>query len=138
MKGEVFLDTNVLIYTTLADDPRAAVARSLLGAGAVISVQVLNEFANVAHGKLGRPWQEVVTALADLRTLCPDIRPIGVATHEAALEIAQRDGFSFCDALIVAAALEAGCVMLLTEDLQDGRVIAGRLAIRNPFAATGR
>jgi predicted nucleic acid-binding protein len=54
--------------------------------------------------------------------------------HEAALEIAQRDRLSFYDALIVAAALEAGCSTLLTEDMQDGRVIDGRLTIQNPFA----
>lgn len=130
-----FLDTNVLIYATLADDPRASVAAGLLGAGGVISVQVLNEFANVAHRKLKRPWPEVAAALAAFRTLCPDVRPIGVAAHEAALAIAQRDGLSFYDALIVAAALEAGCVTLLTEDLRDSRVIAGRPTIRNPFAA---
>ena len=58
---------------------------------------------------------------------------IGIATHEAALEIAQRDGLSFYDSLIVASALEAGCSTLLSEDMQDGRAIAGRLTIRNPF-----
>jgi predicted nucleic acid-binding protein len=54
--------------------------------------------------------------------------------HEAALEIAQRDRLGFYDALIVAAALQAGCSTLLTEDMQHGRVIDGRLTIQNPFA----
>jgi predicted nucleic acid-binding protein len=42
---------------------------------------------------------------------------------------------TFYDALIVASALEAGCTTLLSEDIQDGRVIDGRLTIRNPFMA---
>jgi len=124
MSGEVFLDTNILIYATLADDPRAATAQALLATGGVTSVQVLNEFAS---------WPEVSATLAALRILCPDVRPIDVDTHESALEIAQRDGIAFYDALIVASALRAGCTMLLTEDMQDGRVIYDQLTIRNPF-----
>lgn len=137
MSGEVFLDTNILIYATLADDPRAATARALLATGGVISVQVLNEFASVAQRKLKRSWTEVGATLAALRILCPDVRPIDVDTHEAALGIAQRDGIAFYDALIVASALQAGCSTLLSEDMQDGRVIDGRLTICNPFR-TGR
>jgi predicted nucleic acid-binding protein len=135
MSGEVFLDTNILIYASLRDDPRAAIAAALLAAGGVISVQVLNEFASVAHRKLKRPWSEVTTALTAFRTLCPEVRALDLATHEAALAIAQRDVLSLYDALIVASALEAGCVRLLTEDMQDGRIIARRLTISNPFAA---
>jgi predicted nucleic acid-binding protein len=46
-----------------------------------------------------------------------------------------RHGFHIDDALIMAAALEAGCGMLYSEDMQSGQVIGGRLTIRNPFAA---
>src|SRR5919198_1035770 len=99
-----------------------------------ISVQVLNEFTNIARRKLNWPWPEVVEALAAFRVLCSEPLPIGVATHEAALEIARRDGLGFYDALIVASALEAGCSTPLSEDMQDGRTIAGLLTIRNPFA----
>ncbi len=57
MNGEVFLDTNILVYATATDDRRSAVARSLLAKGGVINVQVLNEFTNVARRKLQRPWR---------------------------------------------------------------------------------
>ena len=137
MNVEAFLDTNILIYATQVDDARAARAAELLAAGGIISVQVLNEFASTAHRKLKRPWSEVRGALGILRTLCPDVRPIGIATHGTALALAEREGFSLYDALIVAAALEAGCATLWSEDMQDGRIVAGRLTIRNPFAATG-
>jgi predicted nucleic acid-binding protein len=134
MNGEVFLDTNILVYATVTDDRRSAVARSHLAKGGVISVQVLNEFTNVARRKLRRPWPEVKEALAVFRLLCKEPLRLSLATHEAALEIAQRDGLAFYDSLIVASALEAGCFTLLSEDMQDGRIIAGRLTIRNPFA----
>jgi predicted nucleic acid-binding protein len=54
--------------------------------------------------------------------------------HEAALSIAARLHYQLYDAMIIAAALEAGCVTLYSEDLQHGQVIERRLTIRNPFA----
>ncbi len=99
----------------------------------MISVQVLNEFVNVAHRKLRRPWPEIAMAVSAIRDLCPPPAPITLATHEAALGVANRAGYQFYDALIIAAALEAGCGTLFSEDLQDGQVIEGSLTIRNPF-----
>ena len=135
MNAEAFLDTNVLIYATQTDDARAGRAAALLAEGGIVSVQVLNEFASTARRKLKRSWAEIRAALRSFRTLLPDVRPIGVATHEAALALADEEGFSFYDAMIVAAALEAGCTTLWSEDMQDGRVVVGRLTIRNPFAS---
>jgi len=134
MNAKAFLDTNVLVYATVTDDPRAAIAMALLEQGGTISVQVLNEFTNTAIRKLKRSWSDVTAALAAFRLLLPSLLPITVAMHEAALEMAQRDRVGFYDALIVAAALEAGCSTLLSEDMQHGRVIDGRLTIQNPFA----
>ena len=133
MSADVFLDTNVLVYGIAQDDTRTLQAAALLRQGGVISVQVLNEFANVARRKLRRSWPEIADALAALRVLFPDPRPMSLATHDAAVDIAARHGFAFYDSLIVASALEAGCSTLLSEDMQDGQVIGGRLTIRNPF-----
>jgi predicted nucleic acid-binding protein len=133
MSDRAFLDTNILVYAAAKNDPRAAIATALVAAGGTISIQVLNEFASIARRKLNWPWSDVVDALAAFRVLCSEPLPIGIATHEAALEIAQRDGLAFYDSLIVASALEAGCSTLVSEDMQDGRTIAGRLVIRNPF-----
>lgn len=130
-----FLDTNVLLYAALQPDRRSDTARTVLRAGGVVSVQVLNEFANVARRKLGRPWAEIRQALAAIRTLCRPPLPLTAATHEHALTLAGQTGYSFYDALIIASALDAGCDALLTEDMHDGQLIAGRLRIRNPFAA---
>jgi predicted nucleic acid-binding protein len=55
--------------------------------------------------------------------------------HDAALRLAGEHGFHIYDALIVAAALDADCATLYSDDLQSGRVIDGRLTIHNPFSA---
>ena len=127
-----FLDTNVLVYAVLSDDPRCATAERLLAAGGTISVQVLNEFANVARVKLKWPWPDIEAMLALVRGRFAKVRDITVSTHEAALAHARRHGLSFYDALIVASAIEAGCDTLYSEDMQHGRTIGG-VAIINPF-----
>ncbi|MBN9561726.1 MAG: PIN domain-containing protein [Alphaproteobacteria bacterium] len=133
MSGKAFFDTNVLVYATAEHDARWPMATALLAGGGAISTQVLNEFASVARRKLKWSWPEIRDGLAGFQILCPNPLPLTVATHDAALVIAERDGVAFYDALIVASALEAGCSTLFTEDMQDGRRIAGRLTIRNPF-----
>jgi predicted nucleic acid-binding protein len=135
MAGE-FLDSNVLVYA-FTSDPRAEAAQALLERGCTISVQGLNEFANVARRKLGKSWQELRGDLAAIRTVCPTIVPIDIDTHEAALRLAERHGFAMFDALMVAAALRAGSATLWSEDMQHGMLIDGKLRIANPFRAPG-
>lgn len=131
MAGEL-LDSNVLVYA-FTTDSRANVAQALLERGCFVSVQGLNEFANVARRKLGMPWQEVRIALDAIRTVCRDVLPIDTRTHEEALRIAERYGCTIFDALVIAAALGAGCDILHSEDMHDGMVIDERLRIANPF-----
>ena len=133
MKDSVFFDTNVVIYVVGQKDERTAPAEALLASGGVVSVQVLNEIASVARRKLSMTWEEIGEALAAIRTLCPSPVPLTIETHEAALRIAVRYGYHIYDALVAAAALDADCTTLYSEDLQDGQVIDGRLTIRNPF-----
>ena len=127
-----FLDTNVLVYAVLSDDPRRPAAERLLAAGGTVSVQVLNEFANVARTKLKWPWIDIEATLALVRSRSDRVRDISVLTHETAIALARDHNLAFYDALIVASAIEAGCDILYSEDMQHGRIIGG-LAIVNPF-----
>ena len=127
-----FLDTNVLVYAALSDDPRRPAAEQLMAAGGTISVQVLNEFVNVARGKLSWSWPDIEMMLALVRSQSRRVLDISVATHEAAIALARDHRLSFYDALIVAAAQEAGCDTLFTEDMQHGRKFGG-LVVVNPF-----
>jgi predicted nucleic acid-binding protein len=133
MPVKAFFDTNVLIYAVAQDDPRSTQAEELLASGGVLSVQILNEFVSVARRKVLMPWSEVTEALDAFRALCPSPLPITIEMHEAALRIAEKHGCSIYDALVVAAALDAGCATLYSEDLRDGQTIDGKLTIRNPF-----
>ena len=133
MPAKAFYDTNVLIYAVADDDPRSAQAEELLAPGGMVSVQVLNEFVSVARRKLRMSWKEVKDALDAIRVLCPSVIPITTDTHEAALRIAEKYGYEIYDALILAAALDAGCETICSEDLQYGQIIDGGLTVRNPF-----
>lgn len=133
MGAPFFFDSNVLIYTLKQNDPRQATAKQLLDAGGMIGVQSLNEFVAVARRKLRLSWTETIEALDAVRALCPPPFPLTLPTHEAALRIADRLGYRFCDNLIIASALEAGCATLYSEDMQDGQVVEGALTIRIPF-----
>ncbi len=133
MNDKPFFDTNVVLYAFRQDDTRGQVAEALLAAGGALSVQVLNEFVAVARRKLDKSWEEVRRALDILRVFCPEPAPLAVETHERAVHIAERYGYSIFDSLIIAAALHAGASTLYTEDLRDGQAIDG-LTIRNPFS----
>jgi predicted nucleic acid-binding protein len=133
MSDKTFFDTNVLVYVVGQKDDRTAKAEALVARGGVVSVQVLNELASVARRKLGMSWDEIGEALAAVRMLCPSPLSLTVDTHDAGLRIAAKYGYQVYDALIAAAALEADCTTLYSEDFQDGQVIEGRLTVRNPF-----
>ncbi|MGD0762023.1 MAG: PIN domain-containing protein [Roseiarcus sp.] len=126
-----FFDTKVLAYS-VTSDPRKLRADRILSHGGVISAQVLNEFANVARNKLRKSWPEIEYAVERICRAVDAVVPLTRAINAAALALARDHGFSFYDALIVAAAIEAGCDTLYSEDMQDGRAIGG-LTIRNPF-----
>lgn len=134
--ARAFFDTNVLVYADDADaGAKADQARKLLVDAiqhrtGVVSTQVLVEYYAVARKKLGL---DPSTALQRTR----DYAELGVVPTDAglvlrALELHQRVGVSHWDALIVQAALDAGCTTLYSEDLQPGRTLGG-LRIVNPF-----
>jgi len=133
MFDKVFFDTNVLIYALAENDPRNGQAEELLARGGMVSVQILNEFVSVARSKILLSWAEITEALSAIRLLCPSPGPITVETHQAALQIAEKHGYGIYDALVIAAAVEAGCATLYSEDLHDGQTIDGKVTIRNPF-----
>lgn len=127
----VFFDTNILVYAQETND-KGNQARALLAGGGKISVQVLNEFTAVARRKQQRDWDEIAEAILDVLTVVDPPLALTLDLHTAARVLAEDHQLSFYDALIVAAAIEAGCDTLFSEDMQHGRSIGG-LAIVDPF-----
>jgi predicted nucleic acid-binding protein len=132
-----FFDTNVLVYLASDDAAKSNRAEAVVREGGAISVQVLNEVANVARRKMKLSWQETRGFLASLRELLT-VHPVTVDTHELGLALAERHQLGIYDALIAASALLAECDRLWSEDMQDGMAIDRRLRIVNPFRASGR
>ena len=139
MSGADFIDTNVFVYLfdRRADAKReiadSVVTRALIEGNAHVSHQVVQETLHVITSKITSPvspddaWKFFQQFMAPMWKLSPtpDLYRHGLA-------IQARYGFSFYDSLIVAAALDAGCSQLLSEDFQHGQRIEG-LTVHNPF-----
>ncbi len=131
---DAFFDTSVLLYLLSSDAAKSDRVETLLADRGTISVQVLNEFAAVAIRKLKMPLPEVREVLDTIRAVC-DVETVTIETHDRALAIVERYGFSLYDSLLIAAALIADCKVLYSEDLQHGQLIDRQLRIVNPFSA---
>jgi len=138
MTDLVFVDTNVLVYRFDAGKPKrqkaadAWVARLWEIRNGRLSFQVLREFYVTVTRKLPNQLEtgaarNIVRALLAWKPVASSDRIMG-----SAWEIEDRYSISWWDALIVAAAREQACTILLTEDLQDGQVLAG-VRVVSPF-----
>ena len=127
-----FFDTNVLVYIASGDMAKADRTEAAIAAGGAISVQVLNELANVARRKMRMSWLDTHALLTMLRGLLA-VHPLTVETHETGLRLAERYALSIYDAMIIAAAIHAGCDTLWSEDMQHEMELDEGLRIVNPF-----
>ena len=139
MSGADFIDSNVFVYLfdRRADAKReiadSVVTRALTEGNAHVSHQVVQATLHVITSKITSPvspddaWKFFQQFMAPMWKLSqtPDLYRHGLA-------IQARYGFSFYDSLIVAAAIDAGCSQLLSEDFQHGQRIEG-LTVHNPF-----
>jgi predicted nucleic acid-binding protein len=134
-----FYDSNLFVYlfdeTAPAKQRRAdeLIRTALEDRTACISFQVVQETLNVLTRKLARPLTPADAEVFMQRILVPmwTIMP-SAGLYSQAIDLQGRAAISFYDALIVAAALQAGCTRLLSEDLQHGQTF-GALRIENPF-----
>lgn len=127
-----FFDSNIVLYSAGSDPAKARISDALLLRGGWISVQVLNEIANVSQRKMRHSWQQTRTLLA-LVTDLTEVVDLTTDIHRHGIAIAEQFQISVYDALIVAAALMAGCETLYSEDMHHGLVVDARLRIENPF-----
>lgn len=127
-----FADTNVVLYL-LDDGPKAERAEEVLGQGPRISVQVLNEAMVNCRRKAGLSWEDTSAFLEGIRSLCP-VEDLTVQTHQVGRALAEKYQLSVYDAMIVSAALIAGCTTLWTEDMHDGLLVEDQVRVVNPFA----
>lgn len=137
MPAKVFVDTNIWLYALVRSsgmDPRHAAAASFIGniARPVISTQVIREVCNNLIKKAGVPEASIRMLIADWYQDC-EVNEAGEHQFLHSSRLRESLALSHWDSLIVAAALDAGCEMLYSEDMQHGQVVEKRLTILNPF-----
>lgn len=136
MPAKVFLDSNVLIYLYSEDEPEKAelAQQCAQEPDAWISTQVLNEVSNVLRRKQKQTYPAILNVVRELQSNF-QVTTITTQTIEQALLLGARYRYSYFDSLMLASALEQGCTVLYSEDMQDGQVVEGLLRISDPFIA---
>lgn len=134
----IAVDTNILVYAEgIGDAARIAAARNLLGSipnkDIVLSLQALGELSHVLARKTPLTPSDV-RARVDRWSAFGQLAPTMESTFSIATVLADENRFQIFDAIVLAAAAEAGCRMLLSEDMQDGFVWRG-VTVVNPFEA---
>lgn len=136
MTARCFVDTNVLIYAddlsagAKQDRARELIREMMRNKTGVLSLQVLQEYFAVATRKLGLSATSVRRRIELVSRL--DVVLLGVEDVLAAIDLHRLHTFSIWDALVIRAALNAGCRILYSEDLQEGQRIQG-MEVVNPF-----
>jgi len=141
-KGERFtLDTDILVYSIDSaagwkHDLAAEIVDRAAERDCLLTLQATSEFFVAATRKRLMPLVEAAAQAADWLEIFPTIASSPDAVRTALAHAAERRA-SYWDALMIATASEAGCALILTEDLQDGARLRS-VGIHNPFARSGR
>lgn len=148
MSAKVFLDTNTLVYLLEGKEASPGIALTpgemeanrkgditlglLQHDDIFVGVQVFNELCNVSLRRKF-DWLKTKDMLTTLEALCQDVVPVTLQVHKRGLFLHEKYQLQLYDALMLAAALEAGCTRFYSEDMQDGQVIENSMTINNPF-----
>jgi len=133
MNDKVFIDTNILIYLLKDNTGKAEIIASRINSSKnFISMQVVNEFCNVALRKLNFTYKTLDLTITKLSENFI-ISKIDISTIKKAIEIKEKYKFSYYDSAIIASALENNCSILYTEDMHHNQLIENTLKIVNPF-----
>jgi predicted nucleic acid-binding protein len=141
--GKTFVDTNVLVYLFDENAPekqeiaQRRVAELVADDHLLLSTQVLQEFYVAVTRKLEKPLSEDEAQEAVRQLVINPVVGIDTALVLGAIDLSRQHRLSLWDALILKAALDSGCHVLLTEDLQHGWEIQG-LRVENPFRGVGK
>ncbi len=133
MKDSFFIDSNIFLYAfSDKDDDKQKISKNIVSTRHVVSVQVVNEVSKNLLSKLSFDEDEIIKFIESLykKHLVAELTKI-VFIH--ASNIRKKYHFSYYDSIIVATALENGCNVLYSEDMQHNQIVEGQLTIINPF-----
>ena len=134
VKGNVFIDSNILIYCYSNDEAeKRKIACDIISENETfISSQVLQEFINTITKKFKFSYADALKGAEE----CCRNNNTHINTQQTifyACQIAGRYNLSFYDSLIIAAAIEAGCKIVYSEDMQHNQMIDNKVRVLNPF-----
>lgn len=130
MRDKCFLDSNLLVYLYDQNEPEKrnyieSFLRKIKQTELpVISTQTIGEFFNVTTKKLKYPKDIITEVCEDFNNYFP-IYEISVDNVYHALMISKQTHFSYWDSLIIAVAIDIGCSVVYSEDLNSGQMIEG-------------
>lgn len=131
--SKIALDSNILIYNhSLEFENKKLIARSFFRDNPVVSSQVVSEYINVIKRNLKVSKQELIQLCSLWLEKCT-VQPVVLSTIKLAQDLIVRYDFQIFDGIIVAAALEADCDTIYSEDMHDGLIVENKLKIINPF-----
>ena len=136
-EGKIFFDTNILIYFVDERYPKKQVIakklleRAVQDQNGIISTQSLQEFYNVVTTKL-KCQKDKAKELLEMFSEIFQVKEISIPLILSAVDISIKTGFSFWDSLILSAANDTGCIIVYSEDMNDGQIVEGT-KILNPF-----
>ena len=137
-EGKVFFDSNILVYFVDEQDPKKQtiaknlIAEAVQNQNGVLSTQSLQEFYNVITKKMLCPKENARELVKMFSELFP-VTQVTVPLIMEAIDISIKNELSFWDSLIVSAATDTGCIIVYSEDMNDGQIVSGA-KILNPFA----
>ena len=132
--NRIALDSNILIYNHSLDyENKKLIARDFFNENPVVSSQVISEYINVMKRNFKMQKQELIYICSVWLEKC-SVQPVVFSTIKLAQNLIEKYDLQIFDGIIVAAALEANCSTLYSEDMQNGLIIENMLKIVNPFA----
>lgn len=139
MPDKVFVDTNIWLYALIQSDDARGDSRHQQASDflcqlnrPVINSQVIRETCANLIKKVKMP-EDSVQRLLNGWYCDSEVVTSNVTQYLLASKLRSNSAFSYWDSMIVAAALDAGCVTLYSEDMQHGQQVEGQLTIVNPF-----
>ena len=135
MPDKAFIDTNVFVYLYSGTElnKRQIASDALNTYDCFISTQTLNEFSSVSLRKMRAGLEDIEEYLDEMEDSCT-VLTVTPTTIRYALSLHEKYNFNYFDCLMLASALQAGCNLMLSEDMADGMVIENTLTIKNIFA----
>ena len=136
-EGKVFFDSNILVYFVDERDQRKQkiakeiIAEAVQNQNGMISTQSLQEFYNVVTKKMKCQKEKAKELVSMFSEIFP-VTQISIPLIFKAIDISIKENLSFWDSLILSTASDTGCILLYSEDMNNGQIVSGT-KILNPF-----